>query len=90
MKLFGEHIGVQLNSQGQPAMVRWRLHLWRVASVEEQWRYNGQWWTTPATLRGRARRYYRVSCRPCGFEGDEVCLEIYREGQRWMLSRLLD
>ena len=87
MKLYGERIGVRVGQNNLPTTVRWRLSIYRVRSIEEQWLYAGRWWATPG-LQGRRRHYYRVSCTaPHGFS---IGLEIYRDGGAWMLSRVLD
>ena len=88
MKLYVERIGVWLGADNLPAVIRWRLSLWRVRAVEEQWSYRGKWWTTPETLRGKHRCYYRLSC--VSMNGCAMSIEIYQEGERWMLSRVMD
>ena len=88
MKLYGESISVRLGANNLPAAIRWRLSIFQVQAVEEQWSYTGKWWTTPATLRGRHRCYYRLAC--VSMNGCSLSIEIYQEGSRWMLSRVLD
>ncbi len=87
MKLYLEPIQVRLATDQRPARLVWRRRLYRVRGVEECWRYNGQWWTTPQ-LRGRFRCYYRLVVTTIG--GTVLQVEIYREAGRWMLSRLGD
>lgn len=87
MKLYGERIAVRVSDKGAPVAVRWRLAVLRVRGVDEEWTYAGKWWTTPQ-LRGCRRHYYRLSCT--AFNGSAISLEIYRENEGWMLSRVLD
>lgn len=87
MKLYGERIAVRLNDKAQPVAVRWRLSLFRVRVIEDEWTYDGKWWTTPQ-LKGRHRHYFRITC--LGTNGNTVSLEIYREDNQWMLSRIID
>jgi hypothetical protein len=87
MKLYLEDIQVSLGPDRLPHRVLWRLRLYQVRSVDEQWRWAGKWWMTER-LRGQRRRYYRVVCT-CA-SGGTLTMEIFVERGRWKLSRLLD
>lgn len=74
-----------------PPSFLWRGRLYRVRGVLVCWRWRGAWWTTPNLL-GHERTYFQVLCgAPGGSQsGSEMCVELYEERGRWVLSRLLD
>lgn len=87
MKFYGEPIILRTEATGRPTSLVWRGQTYRIKSIEEVWCWRGKWWTTPG-LCGQRRTYSRVDC--LSVNGVPLCLEVYREHGRWMLSRLLD
>ena len=87
MKLYFEDIQVSIGPDRLPVRVLWRLRLYYVQSIDEQWRWSGRWWLTDR-LRRQQRRYYRVSC--VSPSADILSMEIFQEHGRWKLSRLQD
>jgi hypothetical protein len=80
------------SKDGMPHRVIWRGGLFHVVSVEEQWRYAGKWWEDG---RGCRRNYYRVTVQPVGKSRGgksqaQASLELYQQGGRWVLHRVLD
>jgi hypothetical protein len=70
---------------GRPERVRWQTSpgahapFDRVVEVLDDWDYAGRWWE------GEIRRHYYL------LETERGCtLEVFREGERWCLSRLSD
>lgn len=92
MKLYNEPIEVDLDANERPAFIYWRQRTLAVRSIDEEWTYDGKWWTTPE-LKGIHRHYYRVAC--AGQRQATADFEIYREtgarvAEAWVLSRVLD
>ena len=70
---------VSLSPQNSPQTIQYQQRERRVARVLDRWRYGGRWWR----LEGK-RDYYLLE-----LEGGAVA-EVYREGERWVLSRSAD
>lgn len=87
MGFYLEPIIVEVDQDEQPARIIWRRKVYRVQEVLELWFYAGEWWLTPM-LRGYFRKYYRVQAAIVGQA--PLSMEIYRERNRWHLSKVLD
>ena len=70
---------MSLSSQNSPQTLRYQQHERSVTRVLDRWRYGGHWWR----FEGK-RDYYLLE-----LEGDAV-VEIFFDGERWVLSRTAD
>ena len=81
-KLIGEPVKVHVKEKGKmmTAFV-WRKRFYRVDQILSWWREPGEWW------HGQAMRLFvRVEATGASRGG----YELYRLGEQWFLSRVLD
>ena len=80
-KLVGEPVKAHINKDSTLAAFIWRRRLYRVSEVLSWWREPSEWWN------GKAARFFvRVNAR----NSSEGVYELYRLGEQWFLSRVLD
>lgn len=58
--------------------IRWRKRVFRVSEILERWVSQSKWWAD------EERRFYLRVLTSAGV------LEIYRCGERWVLSRIME
>lgn len=63
---------------GRPRAIRWARHRLEVERIVETWVVQGRWWACE-----ECRVYWRVLTR-------HGVLDLYRRGDHWRLSRVLD
>ncbi|MFC2062761.1 DUF6504 family protein [Chloroflexota bacterium] len=80
-KLIGEPVKAHQNSKSMPTAFIWRKRLYRVLEVIGWWREPSEWWDGKAT-----RLFMRVSAR----NTSTGIYELYKLGEEWFLSRVLD
>ena len=80
-KIIGEPIKVHQNKDSMITAFIWRRRLYRVGDVLNWWREPAEWWN------GKAMRLFlRVTAR----NSSTGTYELYRLGDVWFLSRVLD
>lgn len=80
-KLIGEPVKVHYNEDHTITVFIWRKRLYRVLEVIDWWREPSDWWN------GKAVRFFmRVNAQNSSIG----TYELYRLGQEWFLSRVLD
>jgi hypothetical protein len=80
-KLIDEPVKVHQGNDSTIAAFIWRKRLYRVLDVVGWWREPSQWWS------GKSMRLYiRVNAR----NSSTGTYELYKLGERWFLSRVLD
>ena len=83
VKLIGEPVKVHENKDSVMTAFIWRKRLYRVTEVIGWWREPSQWWN------GKAMRFFvRVNAEKSG--SGTGTYEIYKIGERWFLSRIID
>ncbi|HEY50134.1 MAG TPA: nucleotidyltransferase [Dehalococcoidia bacterium] len=81
VKLIGEPIKVHQDRDSLVTAFIWRKRLYRVTEVIGWWREPSEWWD------GKAMRlFYRVTAK----HASTGTYELYRLGESWFLSRILD
>jgi len=80
-KLIGEPIRVHQNRDSMIVAFIWRKRLYRVLEVVSWWREPSEWWN------GKAMRLFiRVNAKNSSIG----TYELYKLGEEWFLSRVLD
>jgi hypothetical protein len=80
-KLIGEPVKVHMKEDFKITAFIWRKRLYRVNQVLSWWREPDEWWN------GRAVRFFiRVNAT----NSSTGIYELYRLGETWFLSRVLD
>ncbi len=80
-KLIGEPVKVHQNRDSMITAFIWRKRLYRVLEVVGWWREPSEWWD------GKAMRLFiRVNAR----NSNTGTYELYKLGEQWFLSRVLD
>ena len=77
MKAYCEPIEVT-PSRGQPDAIRWRKRTYRVEKILDYWIAQNKWWDR------EEKRVYLL------LQTDGSTMEVYRVGNSWTLSRLVD
>ena len=77
MKAYSEPIEVT-PSQGRPDTIRWRRRTYCVEKILDFWIAQSRWWD-----REERRLYFLI-------QTNHSIMEIYRLGDSWTLSRLVD
>jgi hypothetical protein len=80
-KLIGEPIKVHQNKDSMITAFIWRKRLYRVLEVIGWWREPSEWWNAKAM-----RLFIRVNAK----KSSTGTYELYRLGEQWFLSRVLD
>jgi len=80
-KLVGEPVKVHQNKGSMITAFIWRKRLYRVLEVIGWWREPSEWWNAKAT-----RLFIRVNAK----NSSTGTYELYRLGEQWFLSRVLD
>jgi hypothetical protein len=86
MRCYYENIVVHIDERGLPQRVIWRNRLYRVISVEEQWRYAGKWWLD---FKGWQRHYFRATVRAAQTT-TQYEIQLYKQGSLWTLCGVYD
>ena len=80
-KLIGEPIKVHQDGDSLVTAFIWRKRLYKVTEILDWWREPSEWWN------GKAMRlFFRVNATNSG----TGTYEIYKLGESWFLSRVLD
>ena len=80
-KLIGEPVKVHQDKDAMITAFIWRRRLYRVLEVMGWWREPSEWWN------GKAMRLFvRVNAQ----NSSTGTYELYRLGEQWFLSRVLD
>ncbi|MFC1963144.1 DUF6504 family protein [Chloroflexota bacterium] len=80
-KLIGEPVKVHRSEDLLVAAFIWRKRFYRVLEVIGWWREPSEWWA------GKAMRFFvRVNAR----NTSTGTYELYRLGEQWFLSRVID
>jgi len=80
-KLIGEPVKVHLDKDSIVDVFIWRKRLYRVLEVTNWWREPSEWWN------GKPERFFiRVDAK----NYSTGAYELYRLGESWFLSRVLD
>ena len=80
-KLIGEPIKVHLSKSSVLTAFIWRKRLYKVHEVISWWREPSDWWN------GKAMRFFvRVNAT----SSSTGTYELYKLGEEWFLSRVLD
>ena len=80
-RLIGEPVKVHQNKDSMITAFIWRRCLYRVVEVLDWWREPAEWWN------GKTMRLFvRVNAR----NSSTGTYELYRLGEAWFLSRVLD
>jgi hypothetical protein len=80
-KLIGEPVKIRRDSNSIITAFTWRRRLYRILEYTGWWREPSDWWN------GRAvRLFVRVNAR----NSTTGTYELYRLGEEWFLSRVLD
>jgi hypothetical protein len=77
MKVYLEPIDVE-PTRGMPRRLRWRRRHYTVEQVADFWVSQTKWWSSE-----ERRLYMRLVT-------NEGTMEIYRQGERWMMARVMD
>ena len=80
-KLVGEPVKVHQNRDLMVTAFIWRKRLYRVLEVLSWWREPSEWWNGRAT-----RLFIRVNAQ----NSSTGTYELYKLGEQWFLSRVLD
>jgi hypothetical protein len=80
-KLVGEPVKVHQNKESMITAFIWRKRLYRVLEVIGWWREPSDWWNAKAM-----RLFIRVNAK----NSSTGTYELYRLGEQWFLSRVLD
>lgn len=80
-KLFDELIKVHKNKESRITAFIWRRRLYKVLEVIGWWREPSDWWNGNA-----ARLFIRVNA----INSSTGSYELYKLGNNWFLSRVLD
>ena len=80
-RLIGEPVKVYKNNNSIITAFIWRKRLYRVLNVVGWWREPSQWWNGKAI-----RLFIRVNAQNSSIG----TYELYRFGEEWFLSRVLD
>jgi len=82
-KLIGEPVKVHEDKDSVMTAFIWRKRLYRVLEVAGWWREPPEWWS------GKAMRLFiRVNAKnSCAGTG---IYELYKLGEQWFLSRIID
>jgi hypothetical protein len=80
-KLIGEPVKVHEGKDALPDAFVWRKRLYRVDEVVGWWREPSEWWNGQET-----RFFIRVNAT----NSSSGTYELYRLGESWFLSRVLD
>ncbi len=80
-KLVGEPVKVHQNKGSMITAFIWRKRLYRVLEVIGWWREPSEWWNAKAM-----RLFIRVNAK----NSSTGTYELYRLGEQWFLSRILD
>ena len=80
-KLIGEPIKVHQDRDSMVTAFIWRKRLYRVMEVIDWWREPSEWWDGKGV-----RLFFRVNAR----NSSSGIYELYRLGEEWFLSRVLD
>ncbi len=80
-KLIGAPIKVHQNKESMITAFIWRKRLYRVLEVIGWWREPSDWWNAKAM-----RLFIRVNAKNSSIG----TYELYRLGEQWFLSRVLD
>ena len=80
-RLIGEPVKVYKNNYSIITAFIWRKRLYRVLNVVGWWREPSQWWNGKAI-----RLFIRVNAQNSSIG----TYELYRLGEEWFLSRVLD
>ena len=90
MRRYDEPIAVHTNGDKQPVELCWRNRNFQVAQIDERWRWAGKWWLLGSP---QHRHYFRVQVSLTArytLPYRPRCIEIYRQGDSWVLSRIYD
>lgn len=80
-KLFGEPVNAHADKDSMPTAFIWRRRLYRVIEVLSWWWEPSEWWN------GKTARFFvRLNAQ----NSSEGTYELYRLGEQWFLSRVLD
>ena len=80
-KLIGEPIKAHQNKDSMITAFIWRKRLYRVLEIVDWWREPDEWWN------GKAMRLFvRVNAKNSSIG----TYELYKLGEQWFLSRVLD
>ena len=80
-KLIGEPVRVRQNKDSVLTAFIWRKRLYKILGIIGWWREPSEWW------QGKAMRLFiRVNAR----NSATGTYELYRLGEQWFLSRVLD
>ena len=80
-KLIGEPVKVHKNKDSMITAFIWRKRLYRVLEVVSWWREPSEWWD------GKAMSlFFRVNAKNSSIG----TFELYKLGEQWFLSRVLD
>ncbi len=80
-KLIGEPVKVRQDRNSVITAFTWRQRLYRITGFIGWWREPSDWWNGKAV-----RLFVRVSAR----NSTTGTYELYRLGEEWFLSRILD
>ena len=80
-KLVGEPVKVHQNKESMITAFIWRKRLYRVLEVIGWWREPSEWWNAKTM-----RLFIRVNAK----NSSTGTYELYRLGEQWFLSRVLD
>jgi hypothetical protein len=80
-KLIGEPVKVHEDKNALPDAFIWRRRLYRVNEVISWWREPSEWWN------GQEMRFF---IRVDATNSSSGTYELYRLGESWFLSRMLD
>ncbi len=80
-KLIGEPVKVHQNKESMITAFIWRKRLYRVLEVIGWWREPDEWWNGKAV-----RLFIRVNA----INSSIGTYELYKLGEQWFLSRVLD
>ena len=83
VKLIGEPVKVHEDKDSIMTAFIWRKRLYRVLEVVGWWREPSEWWD------GKAMRFFvRVNAKNSGTGSGTY--ELYKLGEQWFLSRIID
>ena len=80
-KLIGEPIKVHMEEGSSITAFIWRKRLYRVNEIISWWREPAEWWN------GKAMRLF---VRVTATNSSTGAYELYKLGEAWFLSRVLD
>ena len=83
VKLIGEPVKIHEDKDSIMTAFIWKKRLYRVLEVLGWWREPSEWW------KGTAMRFFvRVNAKSSGT--DSGTYELYKLGEQWFLSRIID